>query len=52
MATAKGATADQLRIPASALASLPPGTKLLWQVDAVRPDGSHQTSPTFTTPLQ
>jgi hypothetical protein len=52
VATAKGTTATELRIPASALASLPPGAKLLWQVDAVRADGTHETSPTFTTPLQ
>ena len=51
VATAKGQTAAQYRIPASALASLPRGTKLLWRVDAVRSDGSHETSPTFTTPL-
>jgi hypothetical protein len=52
VATAKGATATELRIPASALASLPPGTKLLWQVDALLPDGRRESSPTFTTPLQ
>jgi hypothetical protein len=52
VASAKGTTATELRIPASALASLPPGAKLLWQVDAVRPDGTRETSPTFTTPLQ
>jgi hypothetical protein len=50
--TARGQTAPELRIPASALSKLPPGARLLWQVDAVRPDGSHETSPTFTTPLQ
>jgi hypothetical protein len=52
VAAAKGQTAAEYRIPASALAALPPGAKLLWQVDAVRPDGTHETSPTFTTPLQ
>jgi hypothetical protein len=52
VATAKGATATELRIPASALANLPPGAKLLWQVDALLPDGTRDTSPTFTTPLQ
>ena len=52
VATAKGQTAAEYRVPASALAALPPGTRLLWQVDAVRADGTHETSPTFTTPLQ
>jgi hypothetical protein len=52
VASAKGTAATELRIPATALASLPPGAKLLWQVDAVRPDGTRETSRTFTTPLQ
>jgi hypothetical protein len=51
VATAKGLTAARYRIAASALASLPRGTKLLWRVDAVRADGSHEASPTFSTPL-
>jgi hypothetical protein len=52
VATAKGQTAAEYRVPESALAALPPGTRLLWQVDAIRPDGTHEISPTFTTPLQ
>jgi hypothetical protein len=52
VAAAKGQTAAEYRIPASALANLPRGTELLWQVDAIRPDGTRETSPTFTTPLQ
>jgi hypothetical protein len=52
VATAKGLTAAQYRISEGALASLPHGTKLLWRVDALRADGSHQTSPTFSTPLE
>jgi hypothetical protein len=52
VAAAKGQTAAEYRIPASALASLPPGARLLWLVDAIRPDGTHESSPTFTTPLQ
>lgn len=39
-------------IPASALAGLPPGSKLLWQVDAVSPDGSRHSSPTFTVEVK
>jgi hypothetical protein len=52
IATAKGQTGTEYRIPPSALAGLPPGAKLLWQVDAVRPDGTHENSPTFITALQ
>lgn len=50
--TAQGQTATEHRIPASALAELPAGAKLLWQVEAVFPDGTRQSSPTFTNPLQ
>jgi hypothetical protein len=52
VATAKGQTGTEYRIPPGALAGLPPGAKLLWQVDAVRPDGTHETSPTFTTTVR
>ena len=52
VAAAKGLSAAQYRISEGALASLPHGTKLLWRVDALRADGSHQASPTFTTPLE
>jgi hypothetical protein len=50
--TAQGQTTTEHRIPASALSRLPAGTKLLWQVEAVFPDGTRQSSPTFTNPLQ
>lgn len=50
--TAQGQTATEYRIPGSTLAGLPPGTRLLWQVDAVFPDGTRQSSQTFTNPLQ
>lgn len=52
VASSQGQTATELRIPASALASLPPGAKLLWQIEAVRADGTRETSPTFVTPLR
>ena len=52
VATAKGQPTTAYRIPASALAGLPSGARLLWQVDAVRPDGTHENSPTFITPLK
>ncbi len=50
--TAQGQTGTEYRIPESALAALPAGTKLLWQVEAVFSDGTHQSSPTFTNPLR
>jgi hypothetical protein len=52
VASAHGQTATAYQLPKEALASLPQGAKLLWQVDAVFPDGHHVTSPTFTTALQ
>lgn len=39
-------------IPSEALAELPPGTGLLWRVEALSPDGSRVTSPTFVTPIE
>ncbi|MBW8878904.1 MAG: hypothetical protein JF614_28460 [Acidobacteria bacterium] len=52
VATAQGQTAAEYRLPPAALSGLPAGARLLWQVDAIFPDGHHVTSPTFTTPLQ
>lgn len=52
VATEEGLTSTRLRLPGSALAGLQPGTKLLWQVQAVFPDGTRETSPTFTTTLE
>jgi hypothetical protein len=52
VATAKGQTATEYRVPESAFTGLPSGTRLFWQVDAVRPDGSHENSPTFITPVR
>jgi hypothetical protein len=52
VATAKGQTATEYRVPESALAGLPSGARLLWQVDAVRPDGTHENSQTFITPVK
>ena len=50
--TAQGQTATEYRVPDSSLAGLPAGTKLLWQVEAVFPDGIRQSSQTVTNPLQ
>ena len=46
--TAQRSNSASYSIPESALASLPPGSKLLWQVDAVFPDGTRRSSPTFS----
>ena len=50
--TAEGQKAASYRIPGSALASLPSGSKLLWQVDAVFPDGTRRSSPTFSATVR
>lgn len=50
--TVQGQTGTEYHIPDSALAGLPAGTKLLWQVDAVFPDGTRQSSQTFSNPLR
>ena len=50
--TAQGLKAPSYSIPESALASLPPGSKLLWQVEAAFPDGSRRSSPTFSATLR
>ena len=50
--TAQGLKTASYSIPESALASLPPGTKLLWQVDAVFPDGSRRSSATFSAAVR
>lgn len=49
---AQGLRATAYRIPENSLAGLPPGAKILWRVEAVLRDGSRDSSPTFTTPLQ
>lgn len=50
--TAEGLSATEYRIPDASLGSLPTGAKLLWQVEAVFPDGNRRTSETFTNPLR
>jgi hypothetical protein len=50
--TAQSQKAPSYAVPESALAGLPPGAKLLWQVDAVFPDGGRRSSPTFTVELR
>lgn len=42
----------QLLVPAHALSGLPPGTRLLWRVNAELPEGGDVTSKTFVTTVQ
>lgn len=49
--SARGLTTPQHQVPASALAGLPPGARLIWQVEAVAPDGTRTTSATFVVRL-
>lgn len=50
--TAQSLKTASYAVPESALATLPPGSKLLWQVDAVFPDGSRRSSETFSVEVQ
>lgn len=43
--------ATELLIAPEKLSAIPPGGKLLWQVQASLPDGSVKDSPTFSSPL-
>jgi hypothetical protein len=48
----RGLAATEHPVPAEALAGLPAGTRLLWQVEATTPDGTRATSPTFVVRIQ
>ena len=52
LAVVRGLEATEYRIPASALAPLPAGAKLLWQVEALSPDGTRLSSMTFVTRIE
>jgi hypothetical protein len=52
VASQESLTGTEYRLPAEALSKLPAGSQLLWQVEAVFPDGTRQASETFFTPLQ
>jgi hypothetical protein len=45
-------TKSEYRVPAEVLAAVPPGTKLLWQVEARLPDGQVRRSATFVNRIQ
>ena len=44
--------APEFTVPREALASLPPGARLYWRVEAALPDGERLRSPTFTARLE
>lgn len=50
--SARGLTATAHQVPADALAGLPSGARLLWQVEVAAPDGTRTTSPTFMVRIQ
>lgn len=52
LASAAGLDATEWRVPAEALAALPPGTRIAWQVHASLPGGGTLRSRTFFNALQ
>lgn len=52
IAEARGLTATEYLVPPERLASLPPGTKLFWRVEAATPDGVRTASVTFVSRLE
>jgi hypothetical protein len=50
--SAEGLREAALLVPESSLQSLPPGSRLLWQVQMRLPDGERRDSPTFVTLLR
>lgn len=49
---ARGLDAARVAIPAETFDDVPPGAKLLWRIEAVRPDGASQRSKTFVVVLE
>ncbi|HVQ30119.1 MAG TPA: zf-HC2 domain-containing protein [Vicinamibacteria bacterium] len=52
VASAQGLTEASFLVAEPLLASLPAGSRLLWQVQMRRPEGNRQDSPTFATLLR
>ena len=52
LATADGLTEPEFMVERDRLTTLPPGAKVLWQVDAVLPSGERISSPTFVARVQ
>lgn len=51
LATARGLLSSEYRVPAEAFAGLPPDARVIWQIDAVHPDGRRVSSRTFVSSL-
>jgi hypothetical protein len=49
---ARNLSEPEAQVPPSVLAALPPGTRLLWQVEVVATDGTRTASPTFMVRLE
>lgn len=49
---ARGLAVTEHQVPAEALAGLPSGSRLIWQVEAVAPDGMRTASPAFVVRIQ
>jgi hypothetical protein len=52
IAEARGLSSTEFLVPPERLASIPSGTRLLWRVEAVTPDGARVSSATFVAPLE
>ena len=52
LATVQRLAETSYLVPETALRSLPPGSRLLWRVEAVLPDGERAASPTYITRLR
>ncbi len=48
----RGLETPEYRVPDAQLEALPPGTRVLWQVEAVLEDGGSAVSPTFVNRLE
>ena len=52
VADVQGLAEPAFLVPSAALSSVPPGSRLLWRVEVVAPDGARSASPTFVTRLR
>jgi hypothetical protein len=52
VADVEGLAEPEFLVPAAALSAVPPGSRLLWRVERVRPDGEREASRTFVTRLR
>jgi hypothetical protein len=52
LASGRGLGTPEFAVPADALTALPPGARVVWQVQAILPDGRRIASPTFFQALE